>query len=53
MFVIGKSVKPRCFKAVKTLPCRYRAQHKMSGELFKDWVHELDRKGLELNLNHR
>ena len=46
MFVIGKSVKPRCFKDVKTLPCRYRAQHKswMSGELFEDWVHELDRK---------
>ena len=34
MFVIGKSVKPRCFKGVKTLPCQYRAQHKswMSGE---------------------
>ena len=28
MFVIGKSVKPRCFKGVKTLPCRYRARHK-------------------------
>lgn len=46
MFVIGKSVKPRCFKGVKTLPCRYRAQNKswMSGELFEDWVRELDRK---------
>ena len=46
MFVIGKSVKPRRFKGIKTLPCRYRAQHKswMSGELFEDWVHELDRK---------
>ena len=46
MFVIGKSVKPRCFKGVKTLPCRYRAQHKswMSRELFEDWVHELDRQ---------
>ena len=34
MFLIGKSVKPRCFKGIKTLPCRYRAQHKswMSGE---------------------
>ena len=40
MFVIGKSV-----KGVKTLPCRCRAQHDswMSGELFEDWVHELDR----------
>ena len=33
-------------KGVKTLSCRYCAQHKswMSGELFEDWVHELDRK---------
>ena len=46
MFVIGKSVKPRCFKGVKTVICRYRAQHKswMSAELFEDWAHELDRK---------
>ena len=46
MFVIGKSVKPRCFKDVKTLPCRYLAQQKcwISGELFEDWVHELDSK---------
>lgn len=46
MFVIGKSAKPRCFKGVRTLPCRYRAQNKswMSGELFEDWVRELDRK---------
>ena len=46
MFVIGKSVKPRCFKGVKTLPCRCCAQHKswMSGQLFEDWVHGLDRK---------
>ena len=26
MFVIGKSVKPRCFTGVINLPCRYRAQ---------------------------
>ena len=46
MSVIGKSVKPRCFKDVKTLPWRDRAEHKswMPGELFRDWVHELDRK---------
>ena len=46
IFVIGKSVKPRYFKGVKTLPCRYRAQHKswIPGELFEDWVHELDGK---------
>ena len=46
MFVIGKSVKPRCFKCVKTVICRYRAQHKslMSGEFFENWVHEIDQK---------
>ena len=46
MFVIGKPVKPRCFKGVKILPCWYRSQHKswMSGELSEDWVHDLDRK---------
>ena len=46
MFVIGKSVKPRCFKHVKSLPCRYRVQPKswMSSFLFDEWVKELDRK---------
>ena len=45
MFVIGKSVKPRCFKH-DSLPCRYRAQPKswMSSFLFDEWVKELDRK---------
>ena len=44
MFVIGKSAKTKFFKGVETLPCRCCAQHKswMSGELFEDWVHELD-----------
>ena len=27
MFVIGKSAKPRCFKNVKNLPCRYCSQN--------------------------
>ena len=46
MFVSEKSVKPRCFKGVKTLPCQFRAQHKgwMFGELFEDCVHEFDLK---------
>ena len=46
MFVIGKSVKPRCFKHVKSLPCRYLAQPEswMSSFLFDEWVKELDRK---------
>ena len=44
MFVIGKSKKPRCFKNVKQLPCRYRAQKKswMTGVLFEEWVRKLD-----------
>ena len=34
MFVIGKSGKPRCFKHVKQLPCRYRSQKKELDGLF-------------------
>ena len=46
MFVIGKSVKPHCFKGIKKNPCRYRAQKKswMTSDLFQEWVRELDRK---------
>ena len=46
LFVIGRSVKPRCFSGVKGLPCRYRSQKKswMDGDLFTEWVRELDRK---------
>ena len=46
MFVICKSVKPRYFKHVKSLPSRYRAQPKswMSSFLFDEWVKELDKK---------
>ena len=44
MFVIGKSVKPRCFKGIKKKPCRYRAQKKswMTSDLFEEWVRGLD-----------
>ncbi|XP_057310302.1 tigger transposable element-derived protein 6-like [Hydractinia symbiolongicarpus] len=44
MFVIGKSKKPRCFKNVTSLPCRYRAQKKswMDSSLFEEWVREID-----------
>ena len=44
MFIIGKSQKPRCFKNIKTLPCRYRGQKKiwMDSTLFEEWVRELD-----------
>ena len=46
LFVIGKSAKPRCFSGRKCLPCRYRSQKKswMDGDLFTEWVKELDRK---------
>ena len=46
LFVIGKSAKPRCFNGVKNLPCRYRSQKKswMDGDLFIEWVKEIDRK---------
>ena len=43
MFVIGKSAKPRCFKNVKNLPCRYCSQNK-SCKLFTEWVRQLDNK---------
>ena len=44
MFVIGRSNKPRCFKGVKKLPCRYRGQKKswMDSQRFEEWVRELD-----------
>ena len=40
MFVFGQSKKPRCFKNVRQLLCRYRAQKKswMAGVLFEEWV---------------
>ena len=46
MFVIGKANKPRCFKGVRNLSCRYRAQRKswMTAELFEEWVRQLDQK---------
>ena len=46
MFVTGKANKPRCFKGVRNLPCRYRAQRKswMTAELFEEWVRQFDQK---------
>ena len=45
IFVIGKSAKPRCFKNVKSLPCRYQLQVKswMNSFLFDEWMKELDK----------
>ena len=39
MFIIGKANKSRCFKDVRNLSCRYRAQRKgwMTAELFEEW----------------
>ncbi|XKL59812.1 hypothetical protein PGB90_000828 [Kerria lacca] len=49
--VIGKSVKPRCFKNVKRLACEYRAQCKawMTGELFSTWLQDLDPSMIQKN----
>ena len=46
LFVTGKSKKPRCFKHIKHLPCRYRSQKKgwMDSILFEEWVREVDRR---------
>ena len=45
MFVIGKSKTPRCFKHLKSLPCKYKPQKKswMGSQIFEEWVRELDR----------
>ncbi|XP_045215110.1 tigger transposable element-derived protein 4-like [Mercenaria mercenaria] len=46
LFVIGKSKNPRCFKNVKTLPCKYDFNTKafMAGDIFSDWLLELDKQ---------
>lgn len=48
LLVIGKSKNPRCFKNIKSLPCQYKAQQKawMDGDIFWNWVKQLDRKFL-------
>ena len=45
IFVIGKSLKPKCFKNFKSLPCRYRLQVKscMNSFLFDECVKEIDK----------
>ena len=46
MYVIGKSANPRCFKHIKSLPCKYANQAKswMDSDIFTSWLKELDRK---------
>ena len=52
MFVSRKARKPRCFKNVKFLPCRYRQKKSwMNGIFFEEWVRELDRKFLSERRN--
>ena len=46
MYVIGKSANPRCFKHIKSLPCKYANQAKswMDSDIFTSWLKELVRK---------
>ena len=46
LFVLDKCEKPRCFKHIKLLHCRYRSQKKswMDSILFEEWVREVDRR---------
>ena len=48
LFVIGKSIKPRCFKNVKTLPVEYTANKKawMVVTMFTDWLLKSDKRFL-------
>lgn len=45
LLVIGKALKPRCFKGVTTLPCTYVANKKawMTSALFTDWLQTVDK----------
>lgn len=42
--VIGKSLKPRCFKNVKTFPTEYTANSRawMTGIIFREWLQKWD-----------
>ena len=46
LFGIDKSKKPRSFKHIKYLPCRYHSQKKswMNSILFEEWVREVDKR---------
>ena len=50
LFVIGKSIKPRCFKNVKTLPVEYTANKKawMMATTFTDWLLKSDKHFLRV-----
>lgn len=44
--VIGKSLKPRCFKNVKSLPVEYKANKNawMTSKLFSEWLQKIDKE---------
>lgn len=46
LFVIGKALKPRCFKNIRSLPTEYAANKKawMTGDLFRKWLLKFDRR---------
>ncbi|XP_037515168.1 tigger transposable element-derived protein 6 [Rhipicephalus sanguineus] len=46
LLIIGKALKPRCFKNIRTLPAEYTANSKawMTREIFKQWLIKLDRR---------
>ena len=52
LFVIGKSIKPRCFKNVKTLSVEYTAKKKawMMATTFTDWLLKSDKRFLREKL---
>lgn len=45
LLVVGKALKPRCFKNVKSLPVEYTANRKawMTSDIFRGWLQQLDR----------
>lgn len=46
LLVIGKPKKPRCFKNIKTLPCRYVNNKSawMTCSIFEEYLHSIDAK---------
>ncbi|XP_052260449.1 tigger transposable element-derived protein 4-like [Dreissena polymorpha] len=46
LLIIGKSLKPRCFRSIHHLPTTYRANKKawMTSHVFTEWLRTLDEK---------
>ena len=49
LLVIGKYLKPRCFKGVQTIPVQYEANKKawMLSHIFTSWLTKLDKKFMQ------